>query len=87
MYPLTELPLRMKGHCLPDQGKGQEELAGCFPKAEGCLKACQKNTSAMGCEYRIPEMKCYIHTTHVAAVKKTEYEICWLFVGKYQDIC
>ena len=83
----AELPLKMKGHCLDadsnDQIIGQEKMDGCFPKPNDCLKACQKNISATGCEYNKLNQTCYVHTAQVTSVRKTEGEICWLFVGKY----
>ena len=42
-----------------DQKNGQEALAGCFPTAENCLKTCQENSSATGCEYNTVNKNCY----------------------------
>jgi hypothetical protein len=66
-----------------DQNNGQEALAGCFPTAENCLKTCQENSSATGCEYNTVNKNCYTHTAHLKGVNKSQTEnICWLFVGK-----
>lgn len=80
-----KLPLKVIGHCQEtksnDDNIGQEALVGCFPKPEDCLKACQENSTATGCEYNIMNKNCYIHTAHLTGVnKEIKTHICWLFI-------
>ena len=83
---LLELPLEVTGHCQErsgdDENAGQEVIQGCFPTPEDCLKTCQENTTATGCEYDTLNKDCYVHTAHLTGVNTNKTgHICWMFVG------
>jgi len=83
------------GHCQEAKGEeqntGQEALSGCFSNPTDCLKTCQENSRATGCEYDTQNKDCFIHTEHLTGLNdagSNGKNICWLFVvDKLQGSC